>query len=492
MKILVAGAGISGLSAAIELARKDRTIVVYDRDEPPPEGTPDDIFQDWYRPGATQLRHSHVFLARLYTLIRDHHPDLLLNLLQAGARELRFHDSLPVSLRTRYRPRANDSDLTILSCRRTTLETVMRQYAQSLRGIEIVSNIKVRGLILDRTGNPPVAEGLVIETDNTRQEIRGDLVIDASGHNTPFPDWLAQAGIRIPIERAPAAIIYYTRHYKLLPGMGEPERGAWLAPGAGDLGYIKYGVFPADDGHFSVTLSVPEIETEIRKSIAHGEVFDRVCASFPGVMRWTDPARARPTGKVFAMGNLESIWREYAPKGQPKILGFFAIGDAAIRTNPLYGRGCSMGFLQAHILASVLRKTRDASARAKLFADETQRTLRGFYDSMVRQDLAAIRLATQTKRGGRDPHFPGRIARSIAEHGVVPAIRRDERVLRSLLRSLYLLQGADDWYLHPRTISNIMRVWATPRPLKAKYYPGKLGPARHEMIELVKTHAVAS
>lgn len=491
MKILVAGAGISGLGAALELARKGREIILYDRDSAPPDGTADEIFEDWYRPGATQFRHSHVFLARLYTLIRDRHPKLLTRLLAAGARELRFHDSLPASLRTRYRPRANDSDLTILSCRRTTLEAVMRAHVGRLPRVTIVSNARIRGLVLDQASNTPAAKGLVVETGGTREEVYGDIVIDASGRNTPFPDWLAQTGIDIPTETSPAGILYYTRHYRLRAGQREPRRGAWLAPGAGDLGYIKYGVFPADEGHFSITLSVPEIETEIRQAIMHGEVFDRICASFPGVMRWTDPERAEPTSKVFAMGKLENLWREYAPDQMPRILGFFAIGDAAIRSNPLYGRGCSMGFLQANILAGVLRKTSDPCARAKLFGAETRRVLRGFYDSMVRQDFAAIRLAEQTRKGEREPRMSARIARSIAEHGVVPAIRRDERVLRSLLRSLYLLQGADDWYTQPRVISNIMRVWAMPRPLKTKYYPGKLGPARDEMLKLVKANFAA-
>ena len=204
----------------------------------------------------------------------------------------------------------------------------------------------------------------------------------------------------MPAEKSPAGIIYYTRHYKLLAGKSEPSRSAWLAPGAGDLGYIKYGVFPADDGHFSVTLSVPEIEDDIRKHIVHGEVFDRMCASFPGVMRWTDPARAEPTSKVYAMGKLESLWREWAPGGAPAILGFFAIGDASIRTNPLYGRGCSTGFLQADILAKVLRKTSDPCARAKLFAAKRARALRSFYelDGAPRHRRDAPRRANAKRR----------------------------------------------------------------------------------------------
>ncbi|MFZ1992278.1 MAG: FAD-dependent oxidoreductase [Alphaproteobacteria bacterium] len=491
MKILVAGAGISGLGAALELARRDREIVLYDRDAAPPEGSADDLFESWHRPGATQLRHSHVFLARLYTLIRDRHPKLLARLLAAGARELKFHDSLPSSLRPHYRPRKGDSDLTILSCRRTTFESVMRAHVETLPNVQLITDARIRGIELDRSNVIPVASGLVVESQGKKRTVPGDIIVDASGRNTPFPDWLAEAGIDVPAERSPAGIIYYTRHYKLLSGQSEPQRSAWLSPGAGDLGYIKYGVFPADDGHFSITLSVAEVESDIRKEIMRGEVFDRICATFPGVMRWTDPERAQPVSKVYAMGNLESLWRDWAPKGKPVLLGLFAIGDASIRTNPLYGRGCSTGFLQAHILAKVLRKTSDPIARAKLFASETHRELRSFYDSMVRQDDTAIKLAAQMRDGEHQAILGSGLGRSIAEHGVVPAIRRDERVLRSLLRSLYMLQGPEDWITQPRVMSDIMRMWATPRPLKAKYYPGQLGPARSEMLAFVKANFAA-
>ncbi len=374
------------------------------------------------------------------------YPKLLKRLLAAGARELKFHDSLPASLRTRYRPRANDSDLTILSCRRTTLEAVMRAHVQSLPHVRVVPNARIRGLILDRSADTPIAKGLIVEMNGKRQDALGDIVIDASGRNTPFPDWLAEAGIEIPAEHAPAGIIYYTRHYKLRPGKQEPSRGAWLAPGAGDLGYIKYGVFPADEGHFSITLSVPEIETEIRKAIMRGEIFDRICASFPGVMRWTDPSAPNRQAKCLRWASCKASGANMDRGRYAARLGFFAIGDSTIRTNPLYGRGCSIGFLQGHILARVLRKTRDPCASAKLFAPK-RAELRGFYDSMVRQDVAAIRLAERNQEGAQDPRISARaMARSIAEHGVVPAIRRDERVLRFALASLICCKAPDDWY----------------------------------------------
>src|SRR5262249_16105970 len=147
-------------------------------------------------------------------------------------------------------------------------------------------------------------------------------------------------------------ILYFTRHYRLRDGAGEPQRDG--TPGAGDLGYIKFGVFPADNRHFSITLAVPEIESELRLATVRPETFDAICSGTPGCGRWPDPARSEPVTAVFAMGNLKSVWRRYVSNVVPQALGFFALGDAAVRTNPLYGRGCSAGIVHAHVLRDTL------------------------------------------------------------------------------------------------------------------------------------------
>src|SRR4051812_25705754 len=92
--VVVIGAGMAGLWTAMALAPTGRQVVLLERDPPPPPGGPEPAFQDWQRRGVGQLRHSHAFLARLRTLIRDQHPALLEALLAEGCRELPFELSL--------------------------------------------------------------------------------------------------------------------------------------------------------------------------------------------------------------------------------------------------------------------------------------------------------------------------------------------------------------------------------------------------------------
>jgi 2-polyprenyl-6-methoxyphenol hydroxylase-like FAD-dependent oxidoreductase len=471
--VLVAGAGIAGLGAALALG-DTRRVTLVDRDSAAPTDDAEDAFAHWERRGATQLRHSHVFLGRLTTLLATRYPALLKELTDCGARIFTFQDGLPPPLRAGYVPEPGDENLSILFSRRTTLELVMRRYVKRLPNVTILDEAGVRGVLLQ----DGAVKGLKVERNGAAEDIEADITVDASGRNTAFPDWLRAAGIAVSEEESPAGILYFTRHYRLRDGAEEPQRDG--TPGAGDLGYIKFGVFPADNRHFSVTLAIPEIETELRMAVVKPETFGAICAEIPGCARWIDPARVEPASQVFAMGNLKSVWRRY----EPTPANFFALGDAAVRTNPLYGRGCSAGIVHAHILRDVLDATPDPRARAGRFAAETRRALRPFYDSMVRQDAQSIRRAANE----RDPHYkPSRRARtvkSLIEDAIGPATRGDIVVLRGFSRAFHMIDDPNDWWKRPDMVARLLGIWALPKSYKRArgFYPPKFGPERAEMI----------
>ena len=132
-------------------------------------------------------------------------------------------------------------------------------------------------------------------------------------------------------------------HYALRDGVDEPERDS-DNPSAGDLGYLKYGVFPGDNGHFAIILCLPNNESELREAVKNGDKFDQICMNIPGLVPWISSDKAIPTTAPFGIGEIHAVWRDYIPSDTaPKLLNYFAVGDAAARTNPLYGRGCSTG-----------------------------------------------------------------------------------------------------------------------------------------------------
>src|SRR5207344_978555 len=125
----IGGGGIAGLGAALALGAGSRDVTILDRDPPPPEGSSEEAFYNWERKGATQLRHSHAFIGRLTTLIRERYPDLMAELLREGTRLFGFEDGLTPSQAKDYKPHPEDQESKLLFSRRTTLELVMRRYA---------------------------------------------------------------------------------------------------------------------------------------------------------------------------------------------------------------------------------------------------------------------------------------------------------------------------------------------------------------------------
>lgn len=479
-RVAVVGAGIAGLGTAMALARDGREIVVIDRDPPAPENV-EVAFDTWERKGVTQLRHSHVFLGKLVSLIRDRHPRLHKMLRETGAREFDFEAGLPPALRSEYSTDPADRDLSFLFSRRTTLEHTMRAYVLSLPGVRFITEAGVRTLTLDKTGPIPKVTGLTIEREGAEpEEFKADLIIDASGRTTVLVDWLREHGVTIDEESKPAGILYFTRHYRLLPGQEEPPRD--LIPGAGDLGYIKYGVFIGDNRHFSITICVPEIETKLRLAAIDPDTFDRICRQMPGAARWIEPTRAESVTKVFGMGNLHNVWRHFVKDGAPVVFNYFAVGDSALRTNPLYGRGCSSAVIQAHALADVLEQTADPTARVVAFNQRTRTSLRPFWDVIVKQDLGAIRRAKNEQTPGYKPRFKARLIKSFAEDAVGPASRGSLAVHRAIMKGFHMFSTPAAWLRQPSIVLRVLITWATPKRFKTALYPPKLGPERSEML----------
>jgi 2-polyprenyl-6-methoxyphenol hydroxylase-like FAD-dependent oxidoreductase len=476
--ILVAGAGIAGLNAAMALGGPGREVIVLDRDPSPPDTSPEEAFYGWERKGATQLRHSHVFLGRLVKLIRERHPRLWTELLAAGAREFTFEDGLSPELKAKYKYQPGDEDLSMLFSRRTTLELIMRRYAASLPGVTFVPNAGIRGLLSERQGEQLVVTGLRVDLDGAEKEMRADIVVDATGRTTQFPEWLGAEGAATAENPTSAGILYFSRHYRLRDGMEEPERDG--TPAGGDLDYIKFGLFPADNRHFSVTLACPEIENELRTAIVRPEVFEAACAMMPGCARWTDPSRAEPVSRVFAMGNLKNLWRNFVKDGKPVALNFFPIGDAAIRTNPLYGRGCSSGAIQAHVLADVLASVSDPTERMLELTKRVETEIKPFFDMMAQQDAQAIKRAENQLKPDYKPSFRARMTRSFLEDAIGPTTRSSVPVLRAVMRGFHMLENPTAWTKKPAIMGRILATWATPKMLKKKLYMPSLGPKRAE------------
>ena len=91
----VIGGGPIGLSAAMMAADRGWETVVFERDAAPVPSTAQEAWESWERNTVAQFRMAHIILARGAAVLRDHLPDVLQRMYDAGGVEWSLFDFLP-------------------------------------------------------------------------------------------------------------------------------------------------------------------------------------------------------------------------------------------------------------------------------------------------------------------------------------------------------------------------------------------------------------
>ena len=452
---VVVGSGITGLAAARVLSDRGARVTILERDAEQDASDPAAAFTTWQRKGAPQVRHSHAFLGRLRKLLREKYPDLLDGLLAAGAAELDMLARPPLTLPT-LTPEPGDEDLVALGCRRTTFEWVVRRNVLARPGVTLLGGAQMRGLLAD-AGAPPRITGVRYTRDGEEQTLAADFVVDASGRHSKAPAWLEAIGASAPPEELEqSGVVYYTRFYRFRPGAVEPPRSPH--PAAADYNWVKYAIFPADGGVFSITFAIPLAFPRL-KVLANVAAFDVMTQSLPALRPWVDPAVAEPIGElehpVQAMGGLINRLRRFVVDTQPLASGLFVLGDAAYCTNPLYGRGCAQAFLHADMLGEALdTHPADLGAAAGALDVAARAAIEPFYRASILADREAVR-----KAEGRQPRrWSGRLRARYFEDGVAIATRCDPVVFRAFVRMFNMLETPEQAFGNPRVLWRSLKV----------------------------------
>jgi 2-polyprenyl-6-methoxyphenol hydroxylase-like FAD-dependent oxidoreductase len=470
--VVVVGAGMSGLFAAMLLARDGHRVTVLERDPAAPPA-PDMAWEDWERRGCGQFRLPHYTQPKFRHLLESELPDVAKALLGAGGVRFDILAQLPEAVSGGRR--AEDDRLVTLTARRPVLEAVVARAAAAEPGVEIRRGIAVRELVIGRpdlTGAPHIV-GVVT---GSGEVLRAELVVDAGGRRSALPRLLAAIGVTgVVEEREDCGFVYYARHFRSADGL-PPLRG----PIHQQYDSVSLITLPADAGTWSVVITTSSRDTELR-ALRDPERWTAAARSFPLAAHWTD---AEPITGVGAFAGIEDRIRRFVVHGRPVVTGALALGDAWACTNPQLGRGVSMGLWHAVLLREMLRTGggEPPGEQALRWAKVTGQALEPWYEST---------LATSRKRHAEiegdlvgvpyAPDDPGWMLSKALAAGA----GRDPEVLRGLLEIASMLTLPSEVLGRQGMAERVMAAGAG-----APQYPLP-GPDRRALLAVV-TGAVAA
>ena len=345
MRTVIVGAGPTGLFTAIALARRGYDVSVVDRDAGPPAAG-----VAWRRRGVMQFHHAHTFRGQVVEALRAEMPDVLDDLITAGATIATTAENRPVAL----------------LCRRTTFERTLWNRAAAQREITPLCGH------VDRIEHH---SGRTVGVTVDGRHLPAGLVIDASGRSSRFTD-----GIRPPAEGEDCGAVYVTRQYQLLDGADTGPMNSPIGLSLGLSGYWAIA-FLHDDGAFSITFTHDGTDKRLRL-LRRDEVFDDAVRAIPLLADWIDSSRAQPTSPALPGGRLYNTYRgQLDAAGRPVLPGLISVGDAVCTTTPLAGRGVMLALMQAQELVRILdMHDRDITTATMQFDHWSLRHIRPWFD----------------------------------------------------------------------------------------------------------------
>jgi flavin-dependent dehydrogenase len=469
-KIVVTGAGVVGLGAAMLLAGDGHQVIVLERDPAGPPDDPAQAWEQWQRPGLNQFRLPHAFLGGFREILDTELPEVSQAMQAAGALRLNFvRDVLPEQMSGGWRD--GDERYEWLTGRRPVMEAVTAAAAQAAPGVEVRRGTAVAGLITGAAALPGVPHVTGVRT-KAGEAIPADLVVDMTGRRSSLPDWLGEIGARHPVEELEdCGFIYYGRHFRSadgsLPAMIGPPQMHW--------GTVSSLTLPADNGTWAVVLVTSSKDMALRP-LREPDRWEAVVRSLPLVAHWLDGTPIDDGLEVLA--RLEDRYRGFVVDGTPVATGVVAVADSWSCSNPANGRGTSIGMLHARMLRDQLRAVGldDPAAFAGAFHQATAEKVEPWYRTTLATDRHRLGEIEAGIRGetydSPDPWYQ-------LEKALDVAVGQDPDCVRANFDVRLVLREPDEVFARPGLREKVLRLGAGWRDEPA------LGPDRQQLLALV-------
>jgi 2-polyprenyl-6-methoxyphenol hydroxylase-like FAD-dependent oxidoreductase len=466
--VVVLGAGLAGLSAALGFARRGRRVRVLERDpDSPLPKRPDLVFDCWERAGVAHFRQPHNFLGLARRALIDEAPDVLDRVVGDGAFENRQFELLPGAMEP------GDDDLVSLCTRRPVFERALRTAVENEPNVTLEHGVRVAGLIGERANGAVRVAGA-----RTREGriVEGDILVDALGRSSPLGAWLGELGARpLSIRRGDCGLVYYSRHFRLRPGVELPPIASLLRGPRGETGYLVFVVFLGDNGTFALVLMIPPWDRELR-ALRHESAFMTAALSVPALVPWIHPDCADPVTPVLPMGSLQNVHRSLVVDGTPVAVGVHPIGDALCHTNPTFALGASLSLDHGFALSKLAERIEDpyelsAAFEATIGADAAAR-----FDAVSAEDRDRIRLWQGEAIDVRDPNDSLALFVRLTAY---PAAMKDPALFRAVARRVNALDPPDALATDESLVARALEIAGGEEPSP------RTGPTREELLGLI-------
>jgi 2-polyprenyl-6-methoxyphenol hydroxylase-like FAD-dependent oxidoreductase len=467
-KIVVAGGGIVGLSAAMLLAHDGHEVTVLERDasEPP---SPDDAWEAWQRTGVNQFRMLHFLLPRWRAVMARELPEVLAAMEAAGALRLNPIVTAPTEMTGGVRD--GDEEFASVTARRPVAESAIARLASEADGVEVRRGVPVAGLLTGAGAITAVPNVVGVRTE-AGEEIGADLVVDMAGRRSPLPRWLEGIGARSPQEELEdSGFVYYGRYFRSQDGSVPFAFGPLLQ----HYGSISILTLPADNGTWGVGIITSAKDAAVRK-LRDNDVWMRVVGSYPLIAHWLDGDPL--DDEVAVMAKIEDRCRRFVVDGSPVATGVVAVADAWACTNPSLGRGISMGAMHAVTLRDTLRTgaADDPGQFALAFSDVTEADLMPWYQATLHFDrhrLAEIDAVVEAT-----PYEPGDPAWEMIKclECAAPA---DPDLLRAFVSLASITKSGEEVFSVPKVAERAMELGGHWREVVPP------GPDREQLLAII-------
>ena len=469
-QIVVVGAGVVALGAAMLLAADGHQVTVLERDQDGPPDDPAEAWQRWQRPGLNQFRMAHAFLGGFRAVVDAELPAVSRALEDAGALRLNFIKAvLPAAASGGWHE--GDERYEWLTGRRVLVEAVLAAAAESAPGVEVRRGTAVAGLVSGasaQTGVPHVTGVLT----RSGERIPADLVVDMSGRRSALPDWLQDIGARRPAEELEdSGFLYFGRHFRSADGSVPPLLGSpqlhW--------GTVSSLTLPADNGTWAVVVVTGSKDTVMR-SLREAERWESVVRGLPLVAHWLDGTPIDDGVQV--MARLEDRFRGFVVDGAPVATGVVPVADSWSCSNPANGRGTSIGMLHALTLRDQLRAVGldDPAAFAAAFHAATADTVEPWYRATLATDRHRL---GEIEAGLRGVGYDATDSAYQMEKALAVAFLKDPECVRAYLDIVFVLRPPPEVFARPGLRDKILQLgsgWREAEPF---------GPTREQLLALV-------